>query len=82
MALYLDSRSSPNWDHCLGGALDSLEVRVLARHTSLRLLDALGHFLDAFGRIEMTEDTNSSQSKVTASKSDKWFKSYGHLKFM
>ncbi len=40
---------------------------VLARHTSLRLLDALGHFLDAFGRIEMTEDSNSSHSKVTHS---------------
>ncbi len=55
---------------------------VLARHTSLRLLDALEHFLDAFGRTEMTEDINSYHPKVKASKSDKWFKSYGHLKFM
>ncbi len=59
---------------------DSIGCSVLARHTSLRLLDALDHFLDAFGRTEMIEGINSYHPKVEASKSDKWFKSYGHVK--
>ena len=65
----------------MNGPLHWLEDSVLARHTSLHLLDPLEQYLEAFGRTEMTEDITSSHPKVAASKSDKWFKTYGHLKF-